>query len=288
MSEVVFRSFRSNGGKRREYYVYTREEADVLGLGYVIWYDCDTDDPGRCWALSDDGHVVECHGIRTYFKRKTRNVLYKSKNYTFTVGRKWSVWEKNVATTNVWKRRHSTYLIRPFLDTEGAQMGLTMPKTWAEHELTKKNTRMAVRLYAHLFLITGGNLTEEHWTVIGQVFRKADLIPKATAKRLFKQEVVRNMAMEEMASILAGKGIDRSRVAEMIEETWREAKRANHTATMRNVYRDLITIFERADAMSDPSSEDFADESQRLEVRVSEMELLEAHRMEDIQYEEVS
>lgn len=192
--------------------ILTKEEADVRKIHYKRWYECE---PGE-YGLTDDGYVL-------YTRRK--RLLAGPR------GSAWIFGYKHVASkawTGNGKHTHFSYG-----DSQIAG------QHWVTQELGKKRTRDVIRTYVTM-LLTG----TVDWDVLGRMYRPDQQIPRATVKRLFKQEKVKDLIRQEVTQALAKKNISEESVLDMYIEAHGVAKSKQDAATMTRVAEDLTEILD--------------------------------------------
>ena len=187
MSEFVKRRI---AGLPREFEILTTGEAFTRGLATVLWQDAL---PGE-YGVSDDGYVAVC------LSRKE----YPNKQYGM----------KTILTypyARVWVQKKTPLLYEP---RRGGGMGYTAtkPQKWGEREAKRRRTKDTVKVYVAQML--AGKVD---YDVLGKVYRPDQLVPRATVKRLFKNESVKAMIDKELSVELSSRGITKWFVLDTIK-----------------------------------------------------------------------
>lgn len=220
------------GGTPDEYPVYTVDEADELGLDYEPWPQTRwhiTDE--EVWALDDaETHVVRVFDANQLGDRDGNRYAIQ---YKLTVGRPIAqYWTDSHEVSN-----QTEYIVQDHL--EKGEYCYSKPRTWKERQKEKTRTKRAVDLYARLMLRRRGDLSEEDWRRIGEVFRPDEEAPEATARVLLRQDEIRTMATRRLAEILTDADLTKDDVVQMYEQLFEEALEADHTSTALETLRDL-------------------------------------------------
>lgn len=228
--DLITRRF---GGKPKDYAIYTKEEAEELGMEYTP--DWKKASPGD-WALTDDGYIVELHKRKRYVKPNR-----VADHFTFTFCRKFVSY----------KREGGKIMGAPTLEyepframKEGSYTGM-IPQSWAEQEEKKTRTKRVVKLYARIFLAQEGELSEDDWEALGRVYRPDQKVPVATVRRLFKEERIIDMVAEELKKLLGGKGLTEEAVLDMYESIRKRATKLGQMGVAKSIvdtYRDMLAM----------------------------------------------
>jgi len=197
-------------GVHQGFDVRTADEADAEGIKYVHWREVDV----PCYALTDDGYVVNYLFRRDYIDKKKRNRSL----YVFSVGR-------------VWATKSSRLLWEPRLVSKNYTAVGT--GSWKAQEAKKTRTKNAVKLYVKMLM--AGKID---WTTIGQAYRPDQEIPRATVKRLFKLQEVKDMVDKEIADLMKGEGLDKSYIVKTI-------RKAGEAAELKMDAMALLKVAER-------------------------------------------
>jgi len=194
---TVVRKYRTG---RKDFPVYTEDEAKDLGIRYKHWKDCDVDD----WGISDDGFVAVCVGKKVYPSDELVKFPY---GCMFTHGKGKLLFEPH------WESQ----------SFNGIGYG-----DWKEQEMRRTRTKDAVKLYVG-YLMSGD---KPDWGKIGNVYRPDQKRPDLTAKRLFKTEGIQKMIDKEMQRIFEEKGITKGSVVDLRMEAIEIAKSKSDSANM--------------------------------------------------------
>jgi hypothetical protein len=223
----MYKITRYFNNQKKQYPVFPQEEADDLGLSYRHWILVEEDG----WGISDDGYVMRCHNIyRMDVKKEGRYTL----QFTFTVGRPMAQFRIEDDTMI----GDPTFDFLPYLE-KGGGFSHSTPTTWQEHEARKTRTKNAVWLYAHLFIARRGRLTDEDWGLIGEVHRPDQDQPARAAKRLFRQDTIKDMADDEVARILNENGETPQDLVQKYNDLFEMCLEAGHSSTGLELIRDL-------------------------------------------------
>lgn len=212
-------------GQYTEYPVYTREEADALGIQYRHWRET----TAGSFGISDDGFVAECVQAFEYTDKKGRT----RRLVTFPYGRGWA----NGKKTLEWLEHKRT----------GNFYG-TSPKNWAEREARRTRTKNAVKVYVQMLLTTG----KIDWDMVGNAYRPTEKIPAATVRKLFKNERIQAMIDAEVQKILKKQGITKETVVEMYKKAAEIAETKGDPkglVTAADRLADLVDLNKKADDM---------------------------------------
>tara|TARA_R110002012_G_scaffold312393_1_gene523068 strand:- start:8681 stop:9448 length:768 start_codon:yes stop_codon:yes gene_type:complete len=241
--DYLTRRLKVNNYEDMTYPVYTKEEADEKQVTYKPWKKCIAGDFG----LSDDGYVAECIA---------RNQYKTSIELQFSFGR---MWISNKARLLYEPRRlsgnYATVSTASFEYLEG------------KHARTKR----AVDIYTRMLL--GGNSID--WSIIGKAYRPDQKRPDLTAKRLFKQEAVKNMVDKKIDKALKEKGITEGEVLDVIADAITLARTKEDPGTMLRGAEQYIRILDmlpkkavQTDTMQIDMTSQIVDQIEKEEKRV--------------------
>ena len=202
------------GGKNQEFTVYPKDEAPVRA---VYWKDAHEDD----WAITDDKYVGKC---------------LSRKNYTDSQGRVKTIVKLTCGVQ--WVTGSSRLLYIP--NREAGIYSMVKPKPWQERESKKKRTKNVVSAYVGQ--VMGGNKVD--WDKLGTIYRPDQKIPRATVKRLFKQEVIKDMVEEKLMEIMNSKGIDKSFVLDTILKAIAIAEEKQDVSNMLRAAENFVDMLE--------------------------------------------
>lgn len=159
---------RKINGVVAEYNVYSKGEADDLGLQYKHWREAGIME----YVITDDGYVCQLLGVWEF---KNRNIPHKVYIFPF----------------------------KRILLTKAARLLFTEKPDWVTSEMRRTRTKLVVKLFAQQLL--AGQVDYE---LLGRIYRPDQKIPAATVKRLLRQEKIQNMVKDEVAKELKGIGVD--------------------------------------------------------------------------------
>ena len=173
------------------------------------------------WAATDDGYVSECIAKKSYTDKAGRvKTLIR-----LTCGVQW------VGGSNV-------LLYEP--NKEAGIYSMIKPRTWQEREVGKKRTKNTVNAYVSQ-IIEGKKVD---WDQLGQIYRPDQQSPKATVKRLFKQEVIKGMVEEKLKEIMSSKGIDKGFVLDTILKAIAIAEDKQDVSNMLRAAENFVDMLE--------------------------------------------
>ena len=156
---------------------------------------------------TDDGIEVTCTAVKSYTDRRGRTRKY------LRFGR-YAIW--STAKEFVLEERES----------------------WVHKECRKSRTQRAVVLYVELIIAK----RPVDWMTIGLVYRSDQKRPDLTAKRLFKEELVKDMVRTELRKALSAKGISEEKVLEMYLGAYEKAAEVDKPSEMRSVANELARL----------------------------------------------
>lgn len=221
---VIERQF--NNGPAKEYNVFPQEEADEKGIEYVYWTDVDEGE----WGLTDDGYVQECHKIYEMNSGPDEYAL----QFKYTVGRPIVKFKRGTGKI----ADKSAFSFMKFAE-KGAYW-TSSPQTWAEREAKRSRMHRAAWIWAQLFLIRRGDLSQKDWRRIGESWRDGEEIPAASARVLFKQPEILKMATKKLVEVMSDAGVEQEDVVEMYTEFIDQNKDSNkHASQVLEALRDL-------------------------------------------------
>ncbi|MBU1101123.1 MAG: hypothetical protein KKA84_12040 [Bacteroidetes bacterium] len=183
--ETIIRKLAKEGTK--EFKIYEQHEADDLKIPYKYWKECDAEDVGQIWALSDDGWVGELLMVKLYTPRHRRR---PNKQVQTAFGRRFV----------------STKVKLDFLENLlYNSWNYQKAHSWQVAEANRLRTRNTVKVYVQMML--AGAID---WNRLGQAYRPDQYIAAATVRRLFKTEEVKAMVDKELSVVLSDKGADKT------------------------------------------------------------------------------
>ena len=197
-------------GVKAIYPVYTRQEAEDMGIKYKPWKECKDGEFG----ISDDGYVSECIYTRMHSgskKKKTR--LYM--NFAMGVGYR-SKYSK------IEFEQNKAY---------GSYGKLNPASSWQDREAKTLRGKQAVQAYVAQLLSD----QPIDWDIIGKIYRSDQKVPAATVRRLFKEEKFKKMIDKKIEEVLVKKGITQEMVCEINLEALEMAKKKGDASIMHRI-----------------------------------------------------
>jgi hypothetical protein len=187
-----------------EYNVYSKEEADDLGLQYKHWREVRVME----YALTDDGYVCQLLGTQLFNNRKIRCLVY-------------------------------VFPFKKILVSKNVKLLYTEKPDWLTNEMRRGRTKLVVKLFAQQLL--AGTVDYE---MLGKIYRPDQQIPAATVKRLLRQERIQNMVKDEVAKELKGIGLDTKYVLGTIKKAIEIAETKADSANMLRGAADLTELLD--------------------------------------------
>ena len=187
-------------GGRKDFNIYSREEADKLGIRYVNWRDAKKGD----WVLSDDGYVGECLKIYgPYGKRQSRQFMF---SFAY-------IWDDSKLKLNYLERKATKSYSR------------VATGHWAETEVKKRRSRRFILAYVLMFI--AGDVD---WAKLGLIYRSDQKEPARRAKHIFRQEAFQKMISKKMIEVLEEKGKTEGDVIDMLDKSFKMATQEKHAS----------------------------------------------------------
>jgi len=180
-------------GKREQYKVYHKLEADELQIQYKHWQEFDTIKEGD-WVLTDDDYICEVIQIRSYKNKKAQ----VNREYVYSIGRMWES-----------KTNKLEYLPRKELHN----FSTVKPQSHVERELKTRRAKDTIMAYTQMML--SGKVNYE---MLGNIYRPDQLVPEATVRRFLRQDKVREQVAEELEKILVDNGVTKEFAVKLILE----------------------------------------------------------------------
>jgi hypothetical protein len=165
----------------REVAVRTLAEARSEGLALTYWKDAVC----PCWVVTDDSYVVGCIKVREFQEKRGWSASRTKRIVATTIGTKW------VGRSN-----------ELFWTAEREKFLLPVAERWQEADARRTQTRIMARVCAMMLL---ANRKDHH--LLGLVHRGDQALPSADAKRILKQEEVRQLVSRELAVLVQRKGV---------------------------------------------------------------------------------
>ena len=205
---------RKINGKTQEFTVYRKKESPKPA---VYWKQAKEKD----WALTDDGYVGKC---------LSRN------NYTDAQGRVKTIVKLTCGVQ--WVTGSSRLLYEP--NREAGIYSMVKPKSWQERESKRNRPKNVVNAYVGQVL--EGQKVD--WQQLGVMYRPDQKTPAATVRRLFKQEVIKDMVEEKLKEIMASKGIDKGFVLDTIMKAISIAEQKQDVSGMLRAAENFVDMLE--------------------------------------------
>jgi hypothetical protein len=221
--DVIVRKF---GGETREYEVYSRAEADELGLAYRPWREATCGE----WALSDDGYVALCVRRKGPYKEVRRFGARTRWEVTLPYARRF---------TGATPLRYEEYRRSGVFGS-----GSPNPSTWMAREQRARRTRIAMAEYARAYAEHSGRIPESELRSIAVKWRSDQQVPVQTFQRWLKTEEAVQMLADELRKLCASHGITHDNVLDKFEESYAVARQTKNAAVMRNVAKDLAEMLD--------------------------------------------
>lgn len=213
--DIITRNLRTG---RREFRVYTKEEADELSITYKPWAEGVAGD----WVLSDDGYVAECYSFKEYRMVSKKGKIRIDKFVRLAFGAYWV--NKNTKCEYGLRR-----ITRDFCTTR--------PQPWGERESRRKIVKHVIRLYAKMWLNNTVDLAK-----LGKIYAPKQLIPEASIKRLLRQPEIKEMVSKELRKVFQENGIDEKYVLELYKKVAGKAEEKENLSTVLRVADTLADM----------------------------------------------
>jgi histone H3/H4 len=188
-----------------EYSIYTKDEADDLGIQYKPWREAKVLE----YIITDDAYVCQLIGTLKYEHQNGH--IYE-------------------------------ILIFPFkriLLTKSSKLLYTQKPDWVTQEMRRGRTKLVVKLFAQQ-LIEG----HVDYEMLGKLYRPDQRIPEATVKRLFRQERIQNMVKEEIRKELGEVGLDAKYVLKTMKKAIEIAESKDDAGNMLRGAADLSELLD--------------------------------------------
>lgn len=205
---------RKINGRPTEFPIYTRKEADELGIDYVDWRNAHKDD----MALSDDGYVGVC---------LSRHVYKDKPAFAFV----------SICYGNAW--RTSNELL--FLERKKTNsFSESAAKTWWSREASRVRTKLFIRAYVDMYM----RYERIDWKMLGEIHRPDYKKPDKYAKKLFNNPEVNKMIRVEIQRKLDERGINEDYVIDLFNEAVEIAKANKQPAHIIRVAENFSDMLE--------------------------------------------
>ncbi len=200
----------------RSFRVLTQAEADAEGIGYVSWREVE---PGG-WALTDDGYVTECVDVKRYVRKgRPRNLV-------------------KLSFAMRWNGPGVKFEWTPHRDS-GYIGSILTPRSWIETEVRRGRTKRMIKAYAAMLLNRNVDFDK-----LGAMYRKDQKIPRATVKRILKQEVVKQMVSEELETQMKEAGLSVKYVLDLYKTAAEQAKTDMDAEAMLKAANSLAELLD--------------------------------------------
>tara|TARA_R110000824_G_scaffold255098_1_gene444063 strand:+ start:867 stop:1652 length:786 start_codon:yes stop_codon:yes gene_type:complete len=192
-------------GINKVYKVYTQEEAENNGIVYVHWKKASVGN----YAVTDDGYVGLCIGRKNYTDKKGRVKTF----IRLCHGANWA---------------GNTNTIEYLINKACGVYSQANPRSWQEREARKTRTKNLVNAYVGQAL-SASNFDYEK---LGKIYRPDQSSPRATVKRILKQEFVKDMIEKKLKEVMKEKGISKSSVVDTMLEAIEIARQKQDVSNM--------------------------------------------------------
>lgn len=166
--------------------VYTRAEADELGLRYVWWRDALAGD----WCLSDDGWVMQCLAVKWYYDSR------RSKISRFDVYTRWIYF--GVGRITGWKKEF-------WFSLQARGMNAISGKPWQEQFCSSRRGRVWIKMAAVMMI-----QREVDYMFLGEMLGFDRRFPESVyimVRRYLRNHLIENAIVFQMSEFLRDNGI---------------------------------------------------------------------------------
>lgn len=220
MADTITRYFRRPpfDGSARHFTVYTKREADELGLEYTPHWR--TAEPGD-WVLTGDDWVGELVVVQADLVEKPVHGILVTLSFSFATDK--FIVARAESEEEAWEyiREHGPFSKRILAGVRkrpeellympyrviGQGYSDVIPRTWIDKLLRTKRGKVAVEMFAQRLVQNDFRFTEEDFYEIGMVLRPDDQIPAAKAKIVYRQETTQKKVVARVADLLNERGI---------------------------------------------------------------------------------
>jgi len=208
---------------KREYAVYTQEEADSAGIGYVHYKKATT--AGE-WVLSDDGYVAQIIRVNGPYSFRGRP------KYEFILPycRVWSTGSKRQLNYEEFR--------------EAGVYSWHSPKRSYEYSLAGKRFKEALKQYAFLYVTQKGVLSQEQLSEIGNLYRPDQKIPEATFLRAVRTKTGKAMLRSELTGLMAEHGITPAHVITQHQKIIEDALASGQLGVAEKANKQFIEMLD--------------------------------------------
>ena len=234
--------------------VYTVDEADERGIGYVHWMHGQQGD----WVRSDDGYVVQLLDVKEYYDSR-RSKISRFDVYTI-------FYTYSVAKRTHW---HSYFTVEKSLRGMGAISG----KPWQERFVKSRTGRRWIVFVATMLLDKNPDMMAmAEFLGFDKKYPESSLI---MVKRYLRDRLIEKAIMVQMSQFLNEKGITYDKVLEEYQEILAKAKADGK-------YSDALKIlekFERWTGLNQKISGDKIEHSREQDMVGQHIDKMLAERM---------
>jgi len=210
--DYLTRKLKINNYQDVTYPVYTKKEAIEKQVAYKPWKECKAGDYG----ITDDNYIGECIAKNHY-----KNGI----ELQFVFGR-------------MWLNDRAKLLYEP--RRESGNYATVSSESWEYIEGKHGRTQRAVDIYTRM-LLSGQGI---NWSIIGKAYRPKQERPDLSAKRLFKQETVKQMVDKKIDKALQERGIAEGDVLDVIADAIGLARVKEDPGTMLRGAEQYIRILD--------------------------------------------
>lgn len=199
--------------------VYTEAEAKEKGIDYIEWNKVTK--AGQ-WLLTQDKYVAKVREVRRYKDRKGEALFVKTIFGPY--------WIKRTKTKCEFLPH---YKIGDFANIKAEH--------WVDREIKKYKFQRVVQLYVTMFL----NGQRVDWDLLGRVYKPELKYPAKYARKMFKQEKVKQMIGEKLTEALNKHGYTKDYVLSLYAKAIsiaEEKKEAKNLLQAISMLEDLLEM----------------------------------------------
>lgn len=200
-------------GERRTYKIYSRDEADDLGIKYTYWKKVREGD----WGLTDDNYVMECFKRRDFDNGHAEIVLSGARSWNTSREIRWENRRKN----------HSWY--EP------------TDEKWTAHEAKCKRIKYVAHAAATM-LINGDRLDYEF---LAKLYRPDIYTAPSIIKKILNEPRAIKMIHQEIEKALTENGVTLDYIIDLGKETVSKARNLDNVAEMGRMFERLVKLIEK-------------------------------------------
>jgi hypothetical protein len=210
--ETITRSWQK---VRRDFNIFTVEEATQLGMKWCDWREAKVGE----WVETDDGYVVECLGENFLKKGKKVQRMVVLSIGCGMVGHTYIRWLEKRESRKWWRMGN---------------------RDWIREEITSTRGKNAISCYVAM-LLNGGVID---WRRLGLVYRHDAKIPEATARRFFKDRIVRAAVKKEFQVALKEEGLDYKFLITVLKKAVQVAEKREQPAVLLEIVREMSEMLD--------------------------------------------